>query len=95
MSISDRIKEYEKTALAAVLNGTDPDGDVDRMYVPREYTQQLYHVIVKDMMRHLAAHALANSSAADVFAQWCEIYEGKRIDPAPKLLTQRIDDFDF
>lgn len=95
MSISDRIKEYEKTALAAVLNGTDPDGDVDRMYVPREYTQQLYHVIVKDMMRHLAAHALSNSSAADVFAQWCEIYEGKRIDPAPKLPTHQTDNFDF
>lgn len=95
MSISDRIKEYEKTALAAVLNGTDPDGDVDRMYVPREYTQQLYHVIVKDIMRHLAAHALSNSSAADVFAQWSEIYEGKRIDPAPDLLAHKIDDFDF
>ena len=95
MSISDRIKEYEKTALAAALNGTDPDGDIDRMYVPREYTQQLYHVIVKDMMRHLAAHALSNSSAADVFAQWSEIYEGKRIDPEPELLARKIDDFDF
>ena len=95
MNIDERIKSYEKEALSITLNGPNPDGDVDKMYIPHEYSKQLYNIIVKDMMTHLAAHALSGSTAMDVYTQWTEMYEGKVIDRGPKAPPRDPNDYDF
>jgi hypothetical protein len=44
--VNQRIRELERQALIGVLNGNDPDGDVDRMYIPAEFTKKFAELIV-------------------------------------------------
>lgn len=46
--MNERIKELEQQALSIVLNGNDPDGDVERMYIPSEFTKKLAELIVRE-----------------------------------------------
>jgi hypothetical protein len=95
VKIEERIRVYGLTALQNTLNGDDPGGDVDKMYVPDEYTRALYKVIVNDMMVHLAAHALSQSTAMDVYIQWKEMYEGDVPEPEPLRPPIDLNDYDF
>jgi hypothetical protein len=95
MTLEERIRVYGLAALQNTLNGDDPDGDVDKMYVPEAYNKALYKVIINDLMGHLAAHSLSHSTAMDVYMQWTEMYEGKVIDRGPAPPPCDTDDFDF
>lgn len=97
MDVATRIRNYERDAMCKVLNGPDPDRDIDCMFIPHEYSKALYHTIVNDMMVHLSAHALSGSTAMDVFAQWTEMYEGKVIDRGPNAPDEdpRHTNYDF
>ena len=46
--MNERIKELEQQALSIVLNGNDPDSDVDKMYIPSEFTKKFAELIVRE-----------------------------------------------
>jgi hypothetical protein len=46
--MNERIQELEQQALSIVLNGNDPDSDVDKMYIPSEFTKKFAELIVQE-----------------------------------------------
>jgi len=46
--MNERIKELNIQALVEVLNGQDPDNDIDKMYIPAQFTKKFAELIVKD-----------------------------------------------
>lgn len=46
--MNERIQELEQQAMSIVLNGNDPDSDVDKMYIPSEFTKKFAELIVKE-----------------------------------------------
>jgi hypothetical protein len=46
--MNPRIQELEQQALSIVLNGNDPDSDVDKMYIPSEFTKKFAELIVRE-----------------------------------------------
>jgi hypothetical protein len=46
--MNPRIQELQHQAMSSVLNGNDPDGDVERMYIPAEFTKKLAELIVRE-----------------------------------------------
>jgi len=46
--MNERIKELNLQAMSIVMNGNDPDGDVDKMYVPSEFTKKFAELIVRE-----------------------------------------------
>lgn len=48
--MNERIKELNHKAMSIVLNGNDPDGDVDRMYIPSEFTNKFAELIVGECL---------------------------------------------
>lgn len=61
--MNQRIRELERQALSGVLNGNDPDGDVDRMYIPAEFTKKFAELIVRECME------VANIASADLIKE--------------------------
>ena len=48
-----RIRELNLQAMSIVMNGSDPDGDVDRMYIPSEFTKKFAELIVRECVSTL------------------------------------------
>lgn len=46
--MNQKLRELEIKALRLVMNGDDPDRDVDRMYIPHEYTKILAELVVRE-----------------------------------------------
>ena len=46
--MNPQIRELQHQAMSLVLNGNDPDGDVERMYIPAEFTKKFALLIVKE-----------------------------------------------
>ena len=46
--MNERIKELNLQAMSVIMNGTNPDGDVEKMYIPAEFTKKFAELIVKD-----------------------------------------------
>jgi hypothetical protein len=46
--MNERIKELNIQALVEVLNGQDPDNDIDKMYIPAQFTKKFAELIVKE-----------------------------------------------
>jgi hypothetical protein len=46
--MNERIQKLERQAMISVLNGNDPDGDVDRMYISAEFTKKFAELIVRE-----------------------------------------------
>ena len=44
------IKELQLAAMHSVWDGHDPDGDVDKMYIPAEFTKKFAELIVRECM---------------------------------------------
>ena len=49
--MNERIRLLEQQALSIVLNGNDPDSDVDKMYIPSEFTKKFALLIVRECAR--------------------------------------------
>ena len=64
-------------------------------FVSKAFVEKYTALVIKDLMTHLAAHALSNSSAMDVYIQWSEMYEGKVPDRGPKPPPRDTNDYDF
>ena len=63
--------------------------------VSKAFVEKYTDLVIRDLMVHLAAHSLSNSTAMDVYVQWSEMYEGKVWDRGPKPLPRDPDDNDF
>jgi hypothetical protein len=45
--MNPRILELQHQAMSLVLNGNDPDGDVEKMYIPAEFTKKLAELLIR------------------------------------------------
>ena len=46
--MNERIRELSLQAMSIVMNGNDPDGDVEQMYIPSEFTKKFAELIVRE-----------------------------------------------
>ena len=46
--MNQRIRELNLQAMSIVMNGSDPDGDVEQMYIPSEFTKKFAELIVRE-----------------------------------------------
>jgi hypothetical protein len=46
--MNERIRELNYQALCDVMNGPDPDGDVEQMYIPAEFMKKFAELIVRE-----------------------------------------------
>ena len=46
--MNKRIKELNLQAMSIVMNGNDPDGDIEQMYIPSEFTKKFAELVVKE-----------------------------------------------
>jgi hypothetical protein len=49
--MNENTKELFRQALELVLNGQDPDNDIDDMYIPRVFVQRYTELIVRECAR--------------------------------------------
>lgn len=49
--MNERIRELNLKAISHILNGNNPDGDVDLMYIPAEFTKKFAELIVKECIK--------------------------------------------
>jgi hypothetical protein len=52
--MNERIRELNLQAMSIVMNGSDPDGDVERMYIPSEFTKKFAELIVRECKENFA-----------------------------------------
>lgn len=45
--MNSEIRELAQTAMSRMFNGSDPDGDIDRMYIPDEFVR-VYTELLKE-----------------------------------------------
>jgi hypothetical protein len=48
--MNERIRELNLQAMSIVMNGSDPDGDVERMYIPSEFTKKFAELMIKEFI---------------------------------------------
>lgn len=48
-----KLRRLEVNAICNVLNGNDPDGDVDRMYIPQEFTYMFSRVLIEECIKQI------------------------------------------
>jgi hypothetical protein len=46
--MNERIEKLNRLALGEVLNGQDPDNDIDKMYIPAQFTKKFAELIVRE-----------------------------------------------
>ena len=46
--MNSQIQKLQHQAMSLVLNGNDPDGDVEKMYIPAEFTKKFAELIVRE-----------------------------------------------
>ena len=46
--MNERMYELNLQAMSIVMNGNDPDGDIEQMYIPSEFTKKFAELIVKE-----------------------------------------------
>jgi len=49
--MNERIRELNHQALAEVMNGKDPDKDIDKMYIPKQFTKKFAELIVRECIQ--------------------------------------------
>jgi hypothetical protein len=61
--MNERIRELNLQAMSIVMNGSDPDGDVEQMYIPSEFTKKFAELIVAECLSKVnASHPLEERS---------------------------------
>jgi hypothetical protein len=80
--MNQRIQELQHQAISLVLNGNDPDGDVERMYIPAEFTTKFAELIVRECAQVLETNGdnqrtirMTESTGHDKTTDWMEGYE--------------------
>jgi hypothetical protein len=54
--MNERIKELGRQAMSDVMNGSDPYGDADRMYIPAEFMEKFAELIVRECISAVQAN---------------------------------------
>ena len=70
--MNERIKELNLQAMSIVMNGNDPDGDIEQMYIPSEFTKKFAELIVRECAEVVADavdHRLPASTYVDKIKQ--------------------------
>jgi hypothetical protein len=49
--MNEQIRELNLQAISLVLNGNDPDSDVEKMYIPAEFTKKFAELIVRKCIK--------------------------------------------
>ena len=44
--MNERIRELSLQSMTIVMNGSDPDGDIDKMYIPSEFINKFAQLII-------------------------------------------------
>jgi hypothetical protein len=52
--MNERIEKLNLQALFDVMNGPDPDGDAEQMYIPAEFTKRFAELIVRECAENFA-----------------------------------------
>jgi lipoate-protein ligase A len=64
--MNERIKELNLQAMSIVMNGNDPDGDIEQMYIPSEFTKKFAELIVRECMEWCDAHSTIDGTAQQI-----------------------------
>ena len=64
--MNERMYELNLQAMSIVMNGNDPDGDIEQMYIPSEFTKKFAELIVRECMEWCDAHATINGTAQQI-----------------------------
>jgi hypothetical protein len=51
--MNERMHQLQIAAMRSVWDGSDPDGDVDKMYIPAEFAKKFANLIVEECVRFL------------------------------------------
>lgn len=46
--MNERIRELSLQSMTIVMNGSDPDGDIDKMYIPSEFINKFAELIIAE-----------------------------------------------
>ena len=49
--MNERIRELSLQSMTIVMNGSDPDGDIDKMYIPSEFINKFAELIIRECAR--------------------------------------------
>ena len=63
--MNERIEKLNRLALGEVLNGQDPDNDIDKMYIPAQFTKKFAELIVKDIAKTVFKHLYNQDTVAE------------------------------
>jgi hypothetical protein len=55
--MNDEIKELMVRATIHTINGSNPDGDVDKMYIPAEFVKYFSEMLVKECAQICYRHS--------------------------------------
>jgi hypothetical protein len=53
--MNKNIEDIELLAMNLVMNGEDPDGDVDDMYIPAEFTRKFAELLIRECADQIVA----------------------------------------
>ena len=65
--MNERIEELNLQAMSIVMNGNDPDGDIEQMYIPSEFTKKFAELIVKECV-NIVTDAVDHREPASTYA---------------------------
>lgn len=71
--MNERIKELGRQAMSDVMNGSDPYGDADKMYIPAEFMEKFAKLIVQECALTLYKSAVRDKQAG--FAHEAKVME--------------------
>lgn len=60
--MNDRIKKLNLHAMNVVMNGDDPDGDVNLMYVPAEFAKTFAELIIRECIKVAQPNCMSTPS---------------------------------
>jgi len=70
VGMNERIRKLQHRAMSLVLNGNDPDGDVEKMYIPAEFTKKFAELIVLECADLVEGFEMTQQFAPDVIMEF-------------------------
>jgi hypothetical protein len=58
--MNEQIKKLGRQAMSDVMNGSDPYGDADKMYIPAEFMEKFAELIIQETINVLHDNELHN-----------------------------------
>lgn len=61
--MNKRIEDITRQAIATVMNGPDPDGDVEKMYIPNAFAKEFAAMIIQECLLAIEPNIMASKEA--------------------------------